>query len=68
MCDLTPKAFPFSSYSIGQERKKIKNKVSIVLTSEQEFQALNSSPVKIIGGTKNGNPTTVEQNSISVCQ
>jgi hypothetical protein len=35
------------------------------LTSKQEFQALTSSPVNTIGGIKNGNPTTVEQKSIS---
>eukprot|EP00262_Sarcandra_glabra_P016358 TRINITY_DN530_c1_g1_i3.p1 TRINITY_DN530_c1_g1~~TRINITY_DN530_c1_g1_i3.p1 ORF type:complete len:173 (+),score=5.67 TRINITY_DN530_c1_g1_i3:11-529(+) len=39
----------------------------VKVTSEHEFHALNSSPVKTMGGIKNGSPTTVEQNSISIC-
>ena len=36
-------------------------------TCKQEFHALNSSPVRIMGTSKKGNPTTVEQNNISIC-
>lgn len=46
--------------------KKSKSTILSNFTLEQELQALNNSPVKIIGGIKNGKPTTVEQKSISI--
>jgi hypothetical protein len=64
----------------GQEKcdsidnKKQKNRLVLKkeavyskFTCEHEVHALNNSPVKSIGGIKKGNPTTVEQKSISIC-
>lgn len=42
-------------------------KTNWLFTCKQEFHALNSSPVRIMGTSKKGNPTTVEQNNISIC-
>ena len=44
-----------------------KNEAFSIVTSQHETHALNNSPVTSIGGIKRGKPTTVEQNSISVC-
>jgi hypothetical protein len=48
---------------VGKTRKLL----GMSITCEHEFHALNSSPVKTMGGIKNGKPTTLEQNNISIC-
>jgi hypothetical protein len=36
-------------------------------TQEQSDHAQKSSPVSTVGGMSKGNPTTVDQKSISIC-
>lgn len=49
------------SFQSSQEQREIRR------TWKQFDQARKNSPVMSIGGIKNGSPTAVEQNSISIC-
>lgn len=46
---------------------KARELLGMSVTCEHELHALNSSPVKTMGGIKKGKPTTLEQNNISIC-